>query len=285
MDDLPPSRSCRRLGLRLGRGFTLVELLVVIGVIALLIAILLPALSKARRNARDVACASNLRQIGLALRAYAVDNRDSLPPGLIIYPNGEDALWGNFVNFYIIKSELNRQWVTDKTISKLWICPSGLVPNSENYYSGHTVAMPDLELAPDVKPYKFAQLRWDNALVWDGAQFPIDNKGNYGTSYLGYNIDGGLFNAGYIIHPRWRKYWYLDTSDPQRDDPLWGNDWPIEPGANDESIKSVLDIRWRHRNEKAKSKQGAANVLFADGRVDCLGQGDFKRKMILMNRY
>jgi prepilin-type N-terminal cleavage/methylation domain-containing protein/prepilin-type processing-associated H-X9-DG protein len=73
-------------------GFTLVELLVVIGIISVLISILMPSLTKARQAAVALQCSSNMRQAGIALRMYQDDNKgvlplpwESVPPGISLW--------------------------------------------------------------------------------------------------------------------------------------------------------------------------------------------------------
>jgi prepilin-type N-terminal cleavage/methylation domain-containing protein len=71
---------CRARFLR-STGFTLIELLVVVAIIAVLVAILLPSLSSARAASKRAVCASNLRQTGVAILAYATDSRGFIPRG------------------------------------------------------------------------------------------------------------------------------------------------------------------------------------------------------------
>jgi prepilin-type N-terminal cleavage/methylation domain-containing protein len=88
------------------RGFTLVELLVVIGIIAVLISILLPTLGRARTQATRTQCLSNMRQLATYLHMYASDNRGAIPPQLLgvdsyqttwaFYPGWDDGPGGAY---------------------------------------------------------------------------------------------------------------------------------------------------------------------------------------------
>jgi len=102
------------------RAFTLIELLVVIAIIAILAALLLPALSQAKEKARRTACISNLRQVNLAIRLYADDHADSLPvlPDPNPYPNGVGAYYKQ-----LVKSQLGLTGPASSE-ERVFICPS-----------------------------------------------------------------------------------------------------------------------------------------------------------------
>jgi prepilin-type N-terminal cleavage/methylation domain-containing protein/prepilin-type processing-associated H-X9-DG protein len=118
-------------GLRARRGFTLIELLVVIAIIAILAAMLLPALSKAKKKAVRINCGSNLRQTGMATTMWVSDNNEWLPPG----QGATSGIWyGNVPTYdqnataelvYYLASYLGYHSPDAQTrIAKVFLCPA-----------------------------------------------------------------------------------------------------------------------------------------------------------------
>src|ERR1700710_404759 len=80
MKPQPPQNRCEGPVAKAARGFTLIELLVVIAIIAILAAMLLPALSRSKGQATKISCINNLHQLSLAMTIYADDNASFFPP-------------------------------------------------------------------------------------------------------------------------------------------------------------------------------------------------------------
>jgi prepilin-type N-terminal cleavage/methylation domain-containing protein len=153
------------------RAFTLIELLVVIAIIAILAAMLLPALSAAKQRAWTTACNSNLRQIGLGQRMFADENNEFYPE------SGADIPWGTN-DLTTGKASWMEQIITYTGTTNVYRCPgNGQLPLDEqgpfNYFNGCNAAF---GVAHAFAAVKATQIRFPAAYVLGGDTAGIPSK-------------------------------------------------------------------------------------------------------------
>lgn len=144
--------------MKIRKGFTLIELLVVVSIIALLIAILMPALNKARAQAKSAVCLSNLKQIGLAAYMYRDAYNDTLPRDVAQYEAGKPQAW--FLLFMPFLGE-HKPENNDYRAVDLFQCPSFPVQGKGKPYpmAGYPAGVPN-----ELQTVDYVSNAWDNGI-------------------------------------------------------------------------------------------------------------------------
>jgi prepilin-type N-terminal cleavage/methylation domain-containing protein/prepilin-type processing-associated H-X9-DG protein len=146
-------------------GFTLIELLVVIAIIAVLAAILFPVFAQAREKARQTSCASNEKQLALAVLMYAQDSDEVLPPTAVPTLNGgDDILWPDLLAPYVKNDQVRH-------------CPSD-TSSSPNSYGLNELNFSDLtdDGAPPSKTLAAFQTPADTVML---GELGVGSEGNF----------------------------------------------------------------------------------------------------------
>lgn len=254
------------------RAFTLIELLVVIAIIGVLVALLLPALSRSRMNARTVVGLSNLRQMGTAFTMYASDHKGYYPVGWVNGTDGTD--WSFQINVYLAGQ--NSSYISNQVISAVFRDPNAGLSGGRLHYSGHPVIMQANQSWTGVTYYQVTKLARpaEVVIVTDGSQNPDNNAsqavGNSADATLDALYNGGSGVAG---QP------YSQTN-PDNETSLAAYQGGQFVGPNTDTVAGKGFIRWRQRNNAQGATSSAANFLFADGHVQTLSPTDLKIKNI-----
>jgi len=271
--------------MRKRNAFTLVELLVVIGIIALLISILMPSLSRARMSANLVACQSNMKQVATAIHMYANEYKGVLPE----MSNGSRAgSQGVYAETWINLSKMLGKNIDDEnnraqTLSPVFLCTeastdlaAAWAPHLARTTVLHPRAFPckDGQSAPQlgyIPGRKISSIKnsSEKIMAWEGQQI---SWWNMSAEPTGIQLDGYQWNWGAMFR------------DPVPDSDS-GNTWansqlnnPAECGQNvDGDWGKVAFMRFRHM------KNTSAPLAYFDGHVEAKKAAEVLKKETRIN--
>gem|GEM_PF-6479492 len=244
--------------------FTLVELLVVIGIIGVLVAILLPTLSSARDRASSVKCLANLKQMGNAIAGYAAENRGQVPWGDVWDawdPKGAEALpgvtsvryntWTSILSGYMDRKrkEGNSAGVWGGArfgnVSGVFRCPSvsddfkqpvtytplltamvdWIVEAGTSYNWSTNGGGPGLPPKDVIRPARTTDFYSDNILVWESTAWRTVQSTDLWNGGIGPCFS--YFDGGQLLYPQASKLRYRTTPDEFGNDSALGQSYPI----------------------------------------------------------
>jgi prepilin-type N-terminal cleavage/methylation domain-containing protein/prepilin-type processing-associated H-X9-DG protein len=251
-------------------GFTLLELLVVVAIIAVLIALLLPAVQKVREAANRISCSNNLKQLGLALHTYQdvygrfpLDDHANTPPGTF------------YTGLLSYVEQQNNSAAVGAPV-KLFLCPgrrSTDVGPRDDYGAGH-----HLDWWYEFYPYS----GWYSVL---GGPYTSDHQGGSRVGYGGVNLGqltaaDGSSSTLLLAHKGLAPRYYAGSSPPADNNPEFTTDVSWFSGSGWEHHRDPTQGLHRDSNEIANMQElmgsphpGAMPCLFGDGSVRTLSYG------------
>lgn len=199
------------------QGVSLLEVLAVFAIIAMLMAIALPAMAKARRSARDLGCVHNLREWGRATQLYAAENQDKLPKDGS--PNGlskDEGWYIDLPKIILLPTYPELPWRTNPAANPApspWLCPSNpLRSNGNNLF--HYCLNEHVNGRGGGRRADLSSIRRPASLIWmfdNGKLAAVAQQNNVHTN-LHKRGAHFLFLDGHVSHFANTAYWDFDTN-------------------------------------------------------------------------